>query len=577
MKKNVLLSIFVLMLLFFLVSCGGGIIPGNQMGVIVTNWNAGPGVADATVRVFESGTEKLLGNGVTNENGGVVINLSAKPQRIDISVLKEGHARSFVSGLKSAIAINNIFPVILQTALFEQDPTKETDPVVEMQLQPLASEGFQQDRQFDDPITGPFEVTVSVEADRDVAVIYEPLFERIPGSASVTTDMGLERQSATATFEIVPTGFNGEAALYTTVYDDNNNRVVQVEYLQIEGTEPEEIQMYQPMTFVDFSEHVGDYTIENIRSYTRREGVELRNAERTAPAETNLWTQLYWADWSSLNNYYGPGSLLPNPGDKPDGYNLYRSGDGKNYQKFAFIHENSVAGLAEYVCETADIWFDVDRIANVNPLGIDGSFYVFPKYPIYYRVTAVYGTLESSPTDLGSVIPLESFEVVLDNPVHESTVTDLTPTFQWHPSQTLTSEEATPMYHYGFYLDQQDTRSEEILAAVDALSYFFIFRTEKAEETSVTFTGNAQNQEWGCLWKWYNKETETYRVYESDELLNNTQYRWFVPLAYAVVEDDDSKSYSIASDYKFEDNSWGIDPFGGFPFGDKNRFETVVE
>jgi hypothetical protein len=34
---------------------------------------------------------------------------------------------------------------------------------------------------------------------------------------------------------------------------------------------------------------------------------------------------------------------------------------------------------------------------------------------------------------------------------------------------------------------------------------------------------------------------------------------------------------SIASDYKYSESSWGIDTFGGFVFGDSNRFETVAE
>ena len=576
MKKSILLSIMVLLLTVFLVSCGGGLMPVNQMAVVVTNWNAGPGVENAVVRVFESGTENLLGNGVTNEKGGVGLNLIAKPEKIDILVLKEGHARSLVSGLKTTSAINNYISVILQEALREPDPFAETDPVVQMQCQALTGLRSQQ-REDDEPITGPFEVTVQVESQRDVKVIFQPLLDQIPGSASVTSNSQLVRSTDTATFEISPTGFDGEIALFTTVYDENNNRVVKVEYLEIEGTDPGEVQMYQPMTFVDFSEHVGDYTIENIRSYTRRGGVNLRNDDRTAPAETNLWTQLYWTDWTSLNDYSGPGSLLPNPGERPDGYNLYRSGDGEVYQKFAFIPESSVEGLAKQICEEADIWFDVDRVANSNPVALDGSIYVMPSYPIYYRVTAVYGTLESTPTELGSVIPLDAFQVVSDHPAHEETVDTLTPTFQWQPSKALTSDEGTPEYRYGLYLDQQGAPADEILACVDALSNFFNFRTDEAEQISVTFTGKAQNQEWGCLWKWYNEETETYRDYESDELLNNTQYSWYVPLAYAVVEDDDSKAYSIASDYKFEDASWGIDPFGGFPFGDRNRFETVVE
>ena len=576
MKKNVLLTILIAFLAIFLVSCGGAILPGKQIGVLVTNWNAGPGVPEAFVRIYESGTQNLVGNGVTNENGGVAVKLMAEPEKIDISVVKVGHARSMVSGLKTASVVNTIVSVILQTAGREPNPDLETDPVVAMQWQALAN-GHSGQKEAEDIIGGPFEVTVSVEAQRDIMVIFAPLLEQIPGSASVTSNSQVVRRTETATFEVSPTGFNGEVPLFTTVYDDNNNRVVKVEYLQIEGTDPGEVQMYQPMTFVDFSEHVGDYTIANIRSFTRRGSVNLRNEDRTAPAQTNLWTQLYWTDWKSLNDYYGPGSLLPDPGDQPDGYNLYCSGDGQDYQKFAFIPEASVEGLAKQICDAADIWFDVDRVVNANPMGLDGSIYVMPNYSIYYRVTSVYGTLESTPTDLGSVMPLDAFEAISDHPAHEATVDTLTPTFQWHPSKALASDEGTPVYHYGLYLDQTGAPANEILACVDALSNFFNFRTDEAEQVSVTFTGNAQNQEWGCLWKWYNKETDTYRDYESEELLNNTSYRWYVPLAYAVVNDEDSKAYSIASDNKFEDDSWGIDPFGGFPYGERNRFETLVE
>ena len=580
MNRNSFVVVCIVFLAFIMVSCGGSIM-SEQMGVIVTNYNAGPGVAEANVRVFESGTDQLIGVGVTNEKGGVIINLSGNPELIDISVVKEGHARSLVSGLKTALVINNIFPVILPRFFEEGDPALETDPVVQMQWQALDAEesGIRDGEEpLEDSISGPFEVTVSVEADRETRVIFQPLLESIPGSASVTLNEGLVRFVDTATFEMAPTGFEGEVPLYTTVYDSNNNRVVKVIYLEIEGTDPGEVQMYQPMSFVDFSEHVMDYTSENIRSFTRRVGIDFRSEDRTAPEDTNLWTQLYWADWTSLNDYYAPGSLLPDPGDKPDGYNLYRSGNGQDYQKFAFISEPSVAGLAKHIDETGDIWFDIDRVVNANPLGKDGSFYVVPQYPIYYRITAVYGTHESTPTDLGSVVPLDKFDVVLDSPSHGATGTTLTPTFKWHPSLALTSEEGTPVYHYGLYLEQRDGPENEILAVTDALSRFYQFRTNTPEQISVLFTGNQQNAEWnGCLWKWYNWETGVYRNYESSELLNDTQYRWFVPLAYAVVVDDDSKAYSIVSDYKMEYDSWGIDPFGGFVFGDNNRFETVVE
>jgi hypothetical protein len=504
---------------------------------------------------------------VSNKNGGVIVNLSAKPELIDISVVKEGHARSFVSGLKTTFAVNQIFPIILQTALLENDPGIETDPTVTIQWELIEPQVTRDVGPSQELVTGPFEVTVTVEGERETRVIYAPLLDSIPGSASVTLNTGLSRFMDTATFEVAPTGFDGEVPLYTTIYDSNNNRVVKVIYLDIEGTEPGEIQMYQPMSFVDFSEHVMDYSCENIRSYTRSMGINLRSKDRT---------QLYWADWTSLNEYAGPDSFLPDAGDEPDGYNLYRSGDGTDYQKFAFIPESSIAGLANHIKETGDIWFDIDRVVNTNPMAKDGSFYVFPEYPIYYRITSVYGTLESTPTDLGSVNPLDVFEVVLDSPSDNETGTSLTPAFQWHPSQTLTSEEGTPVYYYGLYLKQRDADENEILAAVNEQG-FFRFRTNKAEAMDVTFMGKTKHPEWGCVWKWYNGETGLYRDYEYSELINGKNYRWYVPLAYAVVEDEDSKAYSIASDYKIEYSSWGIDPFGGFLFGDNFKFETIVD
>ena len=576
MKKNVLLTILIAFLAIFLVSCGGAILPGNQIGVLVTNWNAGPGVPEAFVRIYESGTQNLVGNGLTNENGGVAIKLTGEPEKIDISVVKVGHARSLVSGLKTASVVNTIVSVILQTAGRQANPDLETDPVVEMQWQALAG-GRSGQREAEEPITGPFEVTVNVEAQRDVMEIYAPLLDQIPGSASVTSNSQLVRRTETAAFEISPTGFNGEVPLFTTVYDDNNNRVVKVEYIPIQGTNPEAVRMYQPMTFVDFSESVADYPAENIRSYTRRGSVNLRTGERVAPAQTNLWIQLYWADWTSLNTYYGPGSMLPDPADQPDGYNLYRSPDGQTYQKFAFLPESEVEGMAQTICEAID-WSNIDRVVNANPMGLDGSVYVMPNYPIYYRVTAVYGTLESTPTDLGSVMPLGAFEVCSDHPAHEATVDTLTPAFQWQPSEAVTSNEGIPVYHYGLYLEQCDAPANEILAVVNALNGFYEFQSNTPEQISMTFTGNQQNEEWnGCLWKWYNEDTQTYREYESQALLNNTSYIWYVPLAYAVVDDEDSKAFSIASDYKFSDSGWGIDPFGGFPYGERNRFETLVE
>lgn len=595
MKRILLFLTLILTIMFVLVSCTNALKPADVFYFVVTNWNAGPGVENARVNVFEAGTNNLLGSGLTNAFGAIQVGVIRLPEKIDVEVTKQGHARSLVQGLKPE-AVNDIpFGILLMTAQLNSDPTTETDPVVEVSLFEIGAVGStSRDAtpiSMDDPITGPFTAKVEVTADNHVNSIYEPLLDRIAGAGLVTTDRAYVGDAIEAEFDISPTGHDGEVALYTTVYDKNNNRVLKVDYLTIEGTDPEEVTMYQPMTFADFSSwmFMDTYALENIWTYTRRSGVSLFNeprgiseieqtgktlqsrqienelirsldsGNRMAPEGGNLWSHLYLADWTTVNAYYNayPGEL-PNPGDEPDGYNLYWSLDGEHYEKFGFVTEEFVSWLADTILYYVGGGFNENQIMNLFPSYKDPSVFLHPEVAMHYQVTSVYGTLESTPTDLGSVVPLDSFNIELENPVNDSVNVSQNPTFQWSPTNVLASAEGTVTYNYGLFVYDW-TQSDNGLIIPTFDGGMVRLSDDSADSIEVAFSGKNLN-DWGLSWSWYNPYSGSIDPYTADSLEPNKTYGWGINIAYALVKDADSRAYSIAADFKYRDTGWYYDP-----------------
>jgi hypothetical protein len=483
------------------------------------------------------------------------------------------------------------------TAQLNSDPTTETDPVVDVSLFEIApvANATRQATPIDmeEPITGPFTAKVEVTANNFVNSIYEPLIDRIAGAGLVTTDRQYVGDATEAEFDISPTGHDGEVALYTTVYDKNNNRVLKVDYLTIEGTDPGEVTMYQPMTFADFSSwyFMDTYALENIWAYTRRSGISLYNeprgiteieqtgntlpskyienakirsldsGNRIAPDGGNLWSHLYFTDWTTANLYYGAyPTELPNPGDMPDGYNLYFSTDGEEYEKFGFVTEDFVSVLANTILYYVGGGYNENQIMNLFPSYKDPSIFLHPGAEMHYQVTSVYGTLESTPTDLGSVVPLDSFNVTLENPAPESANVSQTPNFQWRATKSLESSEGPVTYNYRMFIYDWIQSDNGLITPVDADGDFVDFQTDSAGPIVVGFTGDVVNTSWNCIWNWYSPYTDAFLDYTANKLEPNKTYNWGVNIAYALVKDADSRAYSIAADFKYRDTGWYYDP-----------------
>ena len=237
----------------------------------------------------------------------------------------------------------------------------------------------------------------------------------------------LASDTKTATFTNIDVStYYGEVPLYVVFYDYNDNRVEEIEYITI-NRQVEEVEgrLFVPVSPVDFG-YVG------IVSYTRNQGVEFYSRDKiieiasekvsdytrnnlpkglnplknfgksleAAPKGTNLWIEISWLDYDTLNSY---GLVGPNV-VRPDGYNVYRSFDGVNYRKIATV------GSGYYLDPSAQ-----------NEVGKKA----------WYAVSSYRGTEESELVALGSVVPLDSFNVNLKSPADRATNVSRQPTFVW--------------------------------------------------------------------------------------------------------------------------------------------------
>jgi len=535
----------------------GALEPITGSFIVVEN-NTGPVVEGANV-VVKSGDD-ILAQGVTDENGQVIFNLSGFPEKIDVELKKQGYALSKIEGLKVDELIENVKEVQLRTAKSEQDPDNQTFPEVTLSFFDL------QGNELDiTNITENFTLRVDVEADNHPSSIYANIGS-VPG-ASFFGDREHSPNTSTATFTNIDVStFDGEVPLYVVVLDYNDNRVEKIEYITI-NREVEEVEgsLFVPVSPVDFRS-VG------IVSYTRNQGVEFYNNDKllkigsdkfdfngannlrqdfeplknfgrgieAAPKGTNLWIEVSWFDYDTLD-YYG---LVEPDVVRPDGYNVYRSFDGVNYRKIATVPSG----------------YYRDPSAQ-NEVGKE----------VWYAVSSYRGNEESELVELGSVVPLDSFNVNLKSPADRETNVSRQPTFVWEPTKELTSPESVVEFYYTIWIydlvQSENYIFPGILEGTDL--YMYDFATEGAQEISVTFKGNEGSPEYEDL-SWFLYLPDGIYEYEEDNQLEHRKtYDWGVDYAYAVSYDSDSLAWSIAVDY-----GWGIDPLGGVMPEMHNEFTT---
>lgn len=500
----------------------------------VVEYNSGPAVEGVKVEVFDPETGKTLGKGTTDDHGVAEVEIPemALAKYVNVKFEKDGYALGEIRTLKAEDALEAPYEFVLQKAELNADPSTQELPEINVEFMKMDDSPL-------DPsstITEDFKIKVTVESENQVSSIYAAL-GKIPGSSFMTGERGFVPDATSAEFEISVTGFSGENVLHVVVYDYNKNRVDQLFYLNILAEEPEDdMMMYEPLKWSEY----GD---ANLMAYTRRAGIEFYSfgeiaekagKDRTplaAPEGCNLWVEVQWIDWATAQYY---GWIDPDVAE-PDGYNIYRSFDGEKYEKIGFVSES---------------------YATYNGVYRDKSSLLEPGKKVYYAVSAVYGTKESTPATLGSVVPLDTFNVDLMEPYEGQTNVSRNPVFKWKPTVELTSEEGTVTYEYLLWIyDLVQSENHIIPGYVDAGGLnIFAFSSEGAETMMATFTGSETEPTLGYDWFVY---SGGWYYYPEEKLEPNKTYSWAVDLAYAYVQDEDSLAYSIAID-----QGWGVDYFG---------------
>lgn len=216
--------------------------------------------------------------------------------------------------------------------------------------------------------------------------------------------------------------------------------------------------------------------------------------------------------------------------------------------------------LANTVISYVSFGYNENQIMNMFPFYKDPSIFLHPGAEMYYQITSVYGTLESTPTDLGSVVPLDSFNIELETPAPEAVGVSMNPVFKWKPTNTLESTEGTVTYNYRLFMyDWVQADNGLIIPTFEG--DMIQFTAETNESIEVEFSGANLNDA-GLTWSWYNPYSNSIDPYNETMLEPNKTYNWGINIAYAVVKDSDSRAYSISADFKIRDEGWYYDPVG---------------
>ncbi|MCD6551326.1 hypothetical protein [Thermotoga sp.] len=529
MKRFFLFSVFFIAALFLFTNCSSPYAGKGTLRVYVVSYNSGPAVEGALVTVKDHETGETLATGTTDESGAVsfaIVGLHGGFKLLDIEAKKDGYALSAVEGLKIGSSEIESVEMIMKEAKLKSNPDEETLPEVTLEFYDS------NDNPLDttNPITGAFKVKVSVSSENHVNLIYLAL-GNVPG-AGFFGPRSVAENTPEATFTVDPAGWNGETKLHVVVYDQNDNRVHIIRYLNIQlGAESPQA-MFTPVPLTD-------YGSPNLVAITRSDGIEFyekgivqkireenhlnsRNV-KSAPEGTNLWVEIYWLGYSDVNT----DPSIP----EPDGYNVYRSFDGQHYQWIGF---------------TTDNYF------------IDHSYLLSPGRRVWYAVSSVYGGAESDRVELGSVVPLDTFKIQLLEPEDESINVSTRPTFRWSPDRDLRSPEGDVVFHYSVFI-MDLVQSEYYLVPVDSSQAVYDWTTTGATEVVAPF--DSEEYQWVHT---------GYGVV--DRLEYNKTYSWGMYYSYAEVADEDSVAMSLVCDM-----GAGYDPFGEIPPEKFNEFTTGVE
>ncbi|KLO22992.1 hypothetical protein X275_04295 [Marinitoga sp. 1197] len=549
-------------------------ITGNATVVVyVTDAKSGPAVSGANITL----------NGITNttDDSGVatftISNITDKTI-LTIEATKLNHALTKVDGLMlKAGEVKDVY-ITLRKAELNPDPDTQELPEVDFRVYKYndyylwASNGATPENKpealdIDNVVINyPIfvEVTATPVSNDHINIIYAAL-GKTPGSGFMTGDRGYTSGASEVAFVFNTFDYKGLTDLHITVYDYNDNQIEIVKYLNILNNNDIVLPKYTPADWAsyDMGTNLDSYTRRmEIGFYSQGSNIEKANVKinnlikrnvenkiklfkskfnkkldyniEAAQLNSNLWVEVWWIPV----NAFDPNGVLY---QYPNGYNIYRSFDGLNWEKAGYVSQYS----------------------KNNFIFRDYSPKLEPGKEVHYGVTAVYDDGETKLHYLGSVIPLGMFDVELTSPSMLSTNVAREPIFEFRPKVYDNSLD-NAIFEYTLWIYDLVQSEQHLLPGYigeDGKVYQQMYDVMGPYPLAVNYA----SQQWFLL------NANGLYMY-NEPLAPNKTYSWAIDLAYAYTQNDVSSAISISID-----QGYGVDPFGRVDADAFNTFTTGTD
>ena len=482
--------IIILIITIFLSSCVNLKNSENYIKLVISEYNSGPTVEGANVKIYCGNA--LLEEATTNKEGIVTFSKTiqiGKPYTIVIS--KPFHAKTVIDieRLQSSLTINTT----LRKANFIQNVENNMNIIYSIydseqkKIKYTPNEGGIYTIFSTSSI---FIEAQSTSSDIPISHMYAKI--GTPPGAEFLTSPRLYSESSRLSGNIETTGFYGKTYLFIDCYDVNDNRYEKIIPIYFSDSvnlklKPYIVEPQKPALYA--------YTIRSETKYYNFS----QNLEKLESLDVglNAYIKVSWKKWEESTQ-----NLIT---DKPYGYAIYRSYDGKNFEKIAVVSDRE------------------NSYIDTSPTNRFGK-------RVWYAVASVYKFLEGSKNIVGSVVLLPSFKMTNVKPYDGETNVSVTPEFSWK-FEGLEDFEGIK-YKYEIWLYDWTVNKKHYYYPVDSSNNRIIFKT-KNPEVNIKF----EDYKWKGL--------------DENKLQSNKPYEWAPELLAAILEDDKNNSIavSIVCDY----------------------------
>lgn len=474
--------------------------------LIVSEYNSGPGVEGATVTLTNINSN-LTNNfdkfaeikKLTDENGIVIFDkiLLNKPYRIEIE--KSGYSKTVIDVLSLHSSVD--LSTTLRKPRFLASQTAEEIGANEMSIKYAIYDSPQKSKKISPDSSGIYKFienkTIYIEAvatstNIPIAFMYAKIAN--PPGAEFLTSPRLYSKGNSLEGVIDSSYVSGRAYLFIDSYDENDNRyeiMIPVYFSTSNVTLGASTYLVQKKKPALLAYHINT----NIKYYSQ-DSFKVVNETTHRRTHTNAYIILRWKKWEESDQRFTT--------ERPIGYALYRSYNGKNFQKIAVVSSDK------------DSYIDS---SSENGLG----------RRIWYAISSIYPLYESPTKLLGSVVIMPMLSVKLLTPADGATNVQITPTFRWE-FEGLKDYEEVVTYLYDIWIyDMSVNRNYHYPAILNSEKYF------KTKNREITL--NFSDYIWTNL--------------TDNKLQKNKPYEWSLELVAAEWVDEKNNSYSISilSDY----------------------------